>query len=59
MILCLTAAHASIFNTRRQVFFFLIKSAREAFFVSFVNFYQQTFLGTFYLILFHLSHLIV
>ena len=28
---------------------------REAFFVSFVRFYQQTFLGTFYMILLHLS----
>ena len=49
MILCLAAAHASIFNTPRQAF--LIKSAREA--------YQQTFLASFYLILLHLSYLIL
>ena len=49
MILCLAAAHASIFNTPRQAF--LIKSAREA--------YQQTFLASFYLILLHVSYLIL
>ena len=53
MSLRLAAAHASIFNTTRQAF--LIKSMREAFFVSFVNLYQQTFLAIFYLILVHLS----
>ena len=53
MILCLPDEDASIFNTRGRLFF--IKSSREAFFVSFVSFYQQTFLATFYLILFHLS----
>ena len=35
------------------------KSTLEAFFVSFVNFYQQTFLAIFYLILLHLSYLIM
>ena len=51
MILCLAAAHASFSNTP----LFLIKSAGEAFFVSSVNFYQHTFLATFYLIFLHLS----
>ena len=46
MILCLAAAHASIFNTPLQVFFF-IKSVREDFFVSFVSFYQQSFSAAF------------
>ena len=56
MILCLTATHSSIFNTLRQAFF--IKSAHEAFFASFTNFYPQLFLATFYLILLHLFYLI-
>ena len=34
---------------------FFIKSVDEAFFVSFISFYHQTFLATFYLILLHLS----
>ena len=50
--LCLAATHVSTFNT--LVALFLIKSERETFFVLFVNFYQQTFLVTFYLILAHL-----
>ena len=54
MILCLTAAHTSIFNTPRKEFFW-INLMREAFFVSFASFYQKIFLRTFYLILFHLS----
>ena len=54
MILCLPAAHHFVFNTPRQAFF-KIKSAHEALFVSFVNFYQQTFLATLYLVLLHLS----
>ena len=54
MILWLTVAHTSLFNTPHQDFF-LIKSGREAFFVSFMNCYQQTFLVSFYLILLHLS----
>ena len=45
------SSRARIFNTPRQVFFWL--SAREAFFVSFVGFYQQTF--SVCLILVHLS----
>ena len=49
MILCLVAKQVSIFNAPRQAVFF-IKPAREAFFVSFISFYQQTFLATFYLI---------
>ena len=53
MILCLATAHASTFNTSRQIFF-LIKSACEAF-LSFVSFNQQTFLAAFCLILLHLS----
>ena len=53
MVLCFTAAHASAFNTPCQTFF--IKYAREYFFVSFVSFYQQIILATFYLILLHLS----
>ena len=39
IISCLAAAHASIFNTPYQAFF-LIKSSHEAFFMSFVSFYQ-------------------
>lgn len=46
-----------IFNTPRQVFF--IKSARKTFFVLFVSYYQQTVLATFYLILVHLTYLIL
>ena len=53
MILCLAAAHASIFNTPRQAFFRL--NQRVKLFCSFVNFYQLTFLATFYLFLLHLS----
>ena len=53
MIWRLATAQGSIFNTPRQAF--LIGSTREAFFVSFVNFYQQTFLAIFHLILVHLS----
>ena len=53
MILCLATAHASTFNTSRQIFF-LIKSACEAF-LSFGSFNQQTFLAAFCLILLHLS----
>ena len=49
MILCSAAAHTSILTPRQS--FFLIKSECEAFFVSFVSFYQQIFLTTFYLIL--------
>ena len=45
------SSRARIFSTPRQVFFWL--SAREAFFVSFVSFYQQTF--SVCLILVHLS----
>ena len=52
MMLCLAATHTYIFNTPHIVFF---KLAREAFFVSFLNFYQQTISVTFYLILFQLS----
>ena len=52
MILRLADAHTSIFNTTRQA---LIKSEREAFFVTFIIFYQQTFLATSYLIPLHLS----
>ena len=50
--LCLAAVHASIFSTRVRPF--LIKSARRAFLVWFVNFYRETFLVSFYLILLHL-----
>ena len=45
---------AFLFNTPRQTFF-SIKSACDVFFVSFIRFYQQTFLATFYLILLRLS----
>ena len=57
MILCLAAAHKSIFLTRSATAPcpFFVKSAYEAIFVSFVSLYQQTFLATFYLILLHLS----
>lgn len=53
MILCLTAAHTSVFNTPRKTFFW-IKLTSEAFF-SFASSYQKIFLKTFNLILFHLS----
>ena len=53
MMFCLAAAHTSIFNTPHIIF--LIELARETFFVSFLNFYQQTISLTFYLILFQLS----
>ena len=52
LILCLAAAHTSIFTMSGL---FLIKLVLEVFFVSFVSFYQQTFLSAFYLIILHLS----
>ena len=57
MILCLAAAHKSIFLTQSATApcLFFVKSVYEAIFVSFVSLYQQTFLATFYLILLHLS----
>ena len=57
MFLCLAAAHASIFDILRQTFFDRI-SAWSFFFVSFVNFYQQTFFVTLCLILLHLSKML-
>ena len=46
MILCLEAVDVSILTHRVRPF--LIKSAREAFFVSFLSFYRRTFFATFY-----------
>ena len=63
MISCLAAVRTSIYNTPHRAFFF-IKSACEAFFVTSVRFYQQTFLATFFLIttsfstISHISHAI-
>ena len=54
MILCLGFTHGSIFQDNASRLF-LIKSAREPLSVSFVTFYQQTFLATFYLFLLDLS----
>ena len=58
MILCLAAMYTSIFTTLCQAFF-LIKSVHEAFHVPFINFYHQTYLATFYLILLNLSYLVL
>ena len=63
MILCLSAAHTSNFNLPGPAFFGLDQHVKlflyESRMTSFVNVYQQIFLATFYLILLHLSYLIV
>ena len=46
MILCLAIAHASIFNTSRQVFFSLNQRVKLFLYVIF-KFYQQKFFGNF------------
>lgn len=51
--MCLVAVHTSIFNASCQDFFYYISV--QTFFVSFINFHQQTFLATLNLIVIHLS----
>ena len=53
MNLCLTTAHAFIFNTTRQAFFRL--NQRMKLFCLIRKFYEQTFLVAFYLIILRLS----